>query len=55
MFVDVGLRDYEHILKDEIPKSMATKYTEYQELIQAVLRLTWRKNYELMIPVVSLG
>ena len=55
MFVNSDSRNYELILKDEIPKSMALKYTEFQELIHAVLRLTWRKNYELMIPVISLG
>ncbi len=55
MFVNVDIRDFGLILRDEIPKSMALKYTEFQELIHAVLRLTWRKNYELMIPVLRLG
>lgn len=52
---NVETRNFEQILEYEIPKAMAAKYTEYSELTKAIIRFSWRKNYELMIPVISLG
>ena len=51
----VETRNFEMILKEEIPKAMAAKFAVFEDLIHAVLRFTWRKNYELMLPVLKLG
>ena len=39
----------------EIPESLQERSNECLEVIQAVKRYQWRKNYELMVPVVMLG
>ena len=43
------------MIKQEIPESIQERSSECLEVIQAVKRYQWRKNYELMVPVLLLG
>ena len=38
-------------ISNEIPRTIAVKKHECEELIDAIRCLTWRKNYEFMQPV----
>ena len=43
------------MIDKEIPESLQERSNECLEVIQAVKRFQWRKNYELMVPVLMLG
>ena len=42
-------------ISPEIPKAIAARFMNCQEQIEAIKRLHWRKIYELMTPILSLG
>lgn len=42
-------------MSEDIPKNIQKKTLECEKMIRAILRLTWRKNYEYLTPILRLG
>lgn len=43
------------VIESEIPEAIREKSNACLEVLQCVQRYQWRKNYELMVPVLLLG
>ena len=48
-------RRYTTVINEDIPRAIADRMESCDETIAALKRLNWRKNYELMIPVLTLS
>ena len=42
-------------MNEDLPELITMKMTECENIIRAILRLTWRKNYEYMTPILRYG
>ena len=43
------------VIQSEIPEAIRERSNACIEVIQSVKRFQWRKNYELMVPILLLG
>ena len=46
---------FTRVIEEEIPAAIAIRIKACEQMIENITRLTWRKNYEYMIPVSKLG
>ena len=53
--IKVPTRRMTKVINDEIPDAIRERSNDCMDAIQCMKRYIWRKNYELMMPVLLLG
>lgn len=48
-------RRYTTVIAHEIPQALRARFRQCEELVDAIKRFYWRKNYELSTPILKLG